>query len=194
MAAHSVRLLGAKLWQPDESPHSNGLVAKEQKWLKTKGRNSWGWMSGDKCISTSWHFHHHLIDHLWDILNAETCADVCARLCGRVCFAESTHERVHVLKYWRMLLLLLHFLVTLSTDLLSFRFTSTLFQLFLDHTWSFAPVDLLPPTSTERWLLRPTLTSIWAQQISNTSQNLWPDGQKSICLCIRSRRGSLSHI
>lgn len=43
-------------------------------------------------------------------------------VCARVCFAESTHEHIHILKYWRMFLLLLHFLVTLSTDLLSFRF------------------------------------------------------------------------
>lgn len=96
MAAHSVRLLGAKLWQPDESPHSNGLVAKEQKWLKTKGRNSWGWMSGDKCISTSWHFHHHLIDHLWDIFNAETCVDVCASMCARVFRRKHTWTHSHI--------------------------------------------------------------------------------------------------
>lgn len=60
---------------PNESLHSNGLVVKEQKWLKTKkggwgvGWVSWGWMSDDKCISARWHFHHHLIDHLGDILN-----------------------------------------------------------------------------------------------------------------------------
>lgn len=36
--------------------------------------------------------------------------------------------------------------------------------------------------------------SIWAQQISNKFQNLWHDCWKSICPCIRSQRGSLSHI
>lgn len=69
MPARSVSLLRENHWQFYESPHSNGLVVKEQKWLKTKRRNSWGWMSDDKCISSRWHFHHHLIDHLWDILN-----------------------------------------------------------------------------------------------------------------------------
>lgn len=104
MPARSLCLLRENCWQSYESPHSNGLVVKEQKWLKTKGRNSWGWMSDDKCISTRWHFHHHLIDHLGDILNCGLCECVC--VC--VSYAESgrwkqllnTHTHTRAFGHW----------------------------------------------------------------------------------------------
>lgn len=100
MPARSLCLLRENCWQSYESPHSNGLVVKEQKWLKTKGRNSWGWMSDDKCISTRWHFHHHLIDHLGDILNCGLCECVC--VC--VSYAESGRWKqllnTHTFGHW----------------------------------------------------------------------------------------------
>lgn len=51
---------------------------------KPKRGNSWGWMRDDKCISSRWHFHRHLIDHPGDILNGGQCVyEVC------VSYAES---------------------------------------------------------------------------------------------------------
>lgn len=85
MPARAFCLLRENRRQPRESLHSNSLMVKEQKWLNTKRRNSWAWMSDDKCISTRWHFHHYLIDHLGDILNCGPCV----RLCVCVWYAES---------------------------------------------------------------------------------------------------------
>lgn len=102
MPARAFCLLRENRRQPCESLHSNSLMVKEQKWLNTKRRNSWAWMSDDKCISTRWHFHHYLIDHLGDILNCGPCVRLCVCVICRIRLFKKCAPNKHTHALWQI--------------------------------------------------------------------------------------------